>query len=112
MAKITGKALVLISKHTSFDPANPEKTPAHSFAYVSTDNSNKDGSLKSFLSADGYVLVGHAEITVDLLPTKKVTEHAVASLRKQKEKVIADAQAAATSIERQIQSLLAIEHTA
>lgn len=112
MAKITSKALALVNKYVSFDPANPTKTPAHSFVLVGPDNINKDGSLKAMWADDGYLLVGNAEITVDLLPTKKVTEHAVASLRTQKEKVIADAQAAATSIERQIQSLLAIEHTA
>lgn len=56
MAKITGKALVLVRKSTFFDPVNPEKTPAHAFVYVSTDNASKDGSHKSNWSVDGCVL--------------------------------------------------------
>ncbi len=112
MTTITGKALVLINQYSSCEPARAEAASVGSFTYLDPNYQNEDGSLNESWLEGGYMLIGHAEITVELLPQKKVTEHAVASLRKQKEKVIADAQAQATSIERQIQSLLAIEHTA
>ncbi len=111
MKTITGKAVAAVSKYTRFDPANPTGTAAHEFTLFGPSVVNADGLLSDYLVGEGYMVVGRAEITIELLPTKKVTEHAVATLRKQKEKVMADAQAEATSIERQIQSLLAIEHT-
>ena len=60
--------------------------------------------------ADGYIMVGMARIEIELLPQKEITTKAVATLRQQKEQVLATAQAEATRIEGQIQSLLAIEH--
>ena len=55
-------------------------------------------------------MVGKAHIEIELLPQKEITTKAVATLRQQKEQVLATAQAEATRIEGQIQSLLAIEH--
>ena len=55
---------------------------------------------------------GMARIEIELLPQKEITTKAVATLRQQKEQVLATAQAEATRIEGQIQSLLAIEHVA
>lgn len=112
MAKITGKTIVLAGKYNRLDPANLEKTEVHNFAFTGRECLNKDGTLTTFWADDGYVLVGEAHIEIDLLPTKDVTTHAVATLRKQKENMLAAAQAAATQIEGRIQSLLAIEHSA
>jgi len=112
MTKITGNAVVLVSKYTRFDPANPEKTAAHEFTLVGKDNLTKEGALRANWAKDGYILVGMARIEIELLPQKEITTKAVATLRQQKEQVIATAQAEATRIEGQIQSLLAIEHVA
>lgn len=111
MEKITGEAIALVSKYTRFDPAHPEKTPAHEFTLTGKDSLKKDGSLTGFWAKDGYLLVGTARIEIDLMPPKEVTKHAIVTLRQQKENVLAAAQAEATRIEGQIQSLLAIENT-
>lgn len=107
MEKITGKAAVIVGKYTNFDPANPQKTKAHEFTLIGHQNV-KDGSLEKHWSKDGYILVGTANIEIELLPQKEMTTSAVASLRKQKASVLATAQMEATKIEAQIQSLLAI----
>lgn len=108
MKKDTETAVVLISKYTRYDPANPQKTAAHDFLFVGLEHLDEGGSLKETWANDGYVFVGHAKIEIEFLPQKDVTASAVASLKKQKKKVLADAQAKATEIEQQIQSLLAI----
>ena len=110
MTKITGDAVALVSKYTRFDPANPEKTAADEFSIVSKDSLTKEGALRAHWAKDGYILVGMARIEIELLPQKEITTKAVATLRQQKEQVLATAQAEATRIEGQIQSLLAIEH--
>lgn len=110
MQKITGEAIALVSKYTHFDPAHPEKTEAADFALINRSCLNKDGDLNRSWSKDGYIMVGTAAIEITLFPKKEVTNRAVASLRKQQKHVLATAQAEATRIEGQIQSLLAIEH--
>ena len=110
MTKITGDAVALVSKYTRFDPANPEKTAADEFSIVSKDSMTNEGALRADWAKDGYILVGMARIEIELLPQKEITTKAVATLRQQKEQVLATAQAEATRIEGQIQSLLAIEH--
>ena len=110
MTKITGSMVVLVSKYTRFDPANPEKTAADEFSIVSKDVLTKEGELLDEWAKDGYIMVGKAHIEIELLPQKEITTKAVVTLRQQKEQVLATAQAEATRIEGQIQSLLAIEH--
>lgn len=112
MKKITGDGVALVSKYTSFDPANPQKTAAADFTIVSKDNLTKEGALRSHWAKDGYIMVGTVHIEVELLPSKEITTKAVTTLRQQKEQVLATAHAEATRIEGQIQSLLAIEHVA
>lgn len=112
MQKITGEAVALVNKYTRFDPAHPEKTQAADFLIFNRSCLNEDGSLNARWSKEGYVMVGTAAIEITLLPKKEVTSRAVASLREQKAHVLATAQAEATRIEGQIQSLLAIEHVA
>jgi hypothetical protein len=65
-----------------------------------------------FFSDMNYVLVGHADVTVTLLPRGEAINRQVVSLRKQQTKIRAEAQAAANRIEQQINSLLAIEGAA
>lgn len=110
MTKITGDAIALVGKYTRFDPENPEKTAAGEFSIVSKDNLTKEGVLRAHWANDGYILVGMARIEIELLPQKEITTKAVVTLRQQKKQVLAAAQAEATRIEGQIQSLLAIEH--
>ena len=112
MTKITGEAIALISKYISFDPANPEKTEARDFIFADPGSLDENGNLGGCWAKDGYMYVGRAKIEVELLPQKEVLTHAVASLQKQKTQILADAQAAVTGIERQIQSLLAITNGA
>lgn len=104
---ITATVPALVGKHTDFDPANPAKTGAHEFTFLSPAWV-KDGVPD--VCWREYMLVGEAEITITLFPHEDVLKGAVSGLRAQQKKVVADAQAESTRIERQIQSLLAITH--
>ena len=103
-----GKALVVVNKYTVFEPDNPEKTPIGAFSYISEDNLNEEGHLKPYWANEGYTLVGTAEVTVTFLDKNTMVNSHIASLKKQKSKVLAEAQVAANQIEEQIQSLLAL----
>lgn len=113
MKQITGTGVAMIDKYTRFDPKTPEKTEAAAF-HIFTEGVtlNKDGSLKASWAKDGYIMVGKAQITIDLLPAKDVTKHAVAALQEQRKVVQANAAAECTRIDAQIQSLLAITNEA
>lgn len=113
MQQITGTGVAMIDKYTRFDPHKPEKTEAASFQIFPEGLAlNKDGSLKATWAKDGYIMVGKAQITIDLLPTKDVTKHAVTALQEQRKVVQANAAAEITRIDAQIQSLLAITNEA
>ena len=112
MPKITGEAVVLVGKYTNFNPAKPEETPAHGFHFSGPETLDESGELRSIWAQDGWVNVGKARIEIELIDRDTMTSNAVASLRKQKESVIAAAQMEATRIEGQIQSLLAITNEA
>ena len=60
--------------------------------------------------ADGYTLVGTAEAQVTLFPPAECISRQVASLRSEQTKLRAESEAAVTRIEKQINSLLAIEN--
>lgn len=109
---IKGKGIALVSKYTRFNPARPQDTPAHGFVIRSPEDLDEDGALNSFWAKDGYMYVGDVDIAVTLLPKKTVTSNAVATLRKQKQKLQADTAAECTRIDAQIQSLLAITNEA
>lgn len=70
----------------------------------------KPGNERKWI-ADGYTKVGEAEVIVHLIDRDTMVQHKVESLRAEKTKTLADAQAKATAIDGQIQSLLAIEYT-
>jgi hypothetical protein len=55
-----------------------------------------------------YVKVGRARITVELIDERAIVDNKVEALKEEKREVLATAQAKATQIEKQIQSLLAI----
>lgn len=112
MPKITGEAVVLVGKYTNFNPAKPDETPAHGFHFSGPEALDGSGELRSIWAQDGWVNVGKARIEIELIDRDTMTSNAVASLRKQKESVIAAAQMEATRIEGQIQSLLAITNEA
>ena len=106
---ITGSAAVLVSKYDRFDPANPIKSPAHSFSFIDPAQV-KDGVLgNSYANSDmSWRLVGHAEIKITMLPTSDMLRSAVEGLKAQKTAVLATAQREANRIEGEIQKLLAI----
>lgn len=107
--RFTGIKHVAVDQYSRFDPANPEGTAFESFTLTQP---GEDGSFGSYWAKNGYIQVGTAKVEIELMPRDEVTKGAVASLRKQKEAVIAAAQMEATRIEGQIQSLLAITNEA
>lgn len=108
---ITGKAVVLVSKYTSFDLECPEKTEAHKFMFHH-EQVLKDGVLDPSWAGDGYRHVGFAELTVNILPRQDMLHAAVGALKAEKQNVIATAEREATRIESEIQKLLAISYDA
>lgn len=108
MTKITGSMVVLVSKYTRFDPSNPAAAEVSQFTFAGASALDESGKLTGFWANEGYIYAGHAAIEVSLLPQADITARAVETLKQQKMQVLADAQAKATQIEGQIQSLLAI----
>jgi hypothetical protein len=62
------------------------------------------------LTDNGYTVIGEAEISLRVLDEDQILSNKIASLTRQKQSIIAEAQAKATVIEGQIQSLLAITY--
>lgn len=108
MATITGKAHALVSRYTAFDPAKPEDTPAHQFFFVSGAGVGDDGRLTGAYADGGYVLVGTADIAIEVMSLEQTTANAVASLEQEMQKVQADAQRKVMAIKQQLNGLLAI----
>ena len=104
---ITGRAAALIHKNTGFDPADPQKTPAHKFIMVDEENV-QDGQLKGFWGSD-YRWVGFAEIKVEINPMAEMLDAHVKALQAQKVKLLADTQLEVNRIDGELQRLLAIE---
>ena len=65
-------------------------------------------SLRDMRANQKYVLVGTANVTVELLDEDSIVANKIEALRAQKTQTLADAQAKATQIERQINELLAL----
>lgn len=59
----------------------------------------------------GWVLVGYADVTLHLSDEKELVAHKVDALQAKKRQVLAEASAEATRIDRQINTLLAIDYT-
>jgi len=76
--------------------------------------SPEEFSNLSFVDCDmtdqGYVKVGTATITVELIDNKEIVNGQLSMLNEAKRRVQAEAEKALTEIETQIQSLLAIEY--
>jgi hypothetical protein len=105
---IAGRVAVLVNRHTTFDLGNPGATPVHAFTYINAKYA-PDGQLDTHWVKSGYRLVGYAEIAAEIMPTGAMLAGAVACLREERKKILADAQKEATRIEGEIQKLLAIE---
>jgi len=60
-------------------------------------------------NACGYILVGSAEVTVDV-PECDLIQAEVAELERARDQVLADAQLKANQLNQKIQQLLCIEH--
>lgn len=67
------------------------------------------GSSREHWQSMGYVYVGEADVTVELVPTADMVGEKIKSLRAQQEAVMVKAQAESIAIEGAIQKLLAIE---
>lgn len=103
--KVTTTRSVFISKHAwGFNPSKPDESNHDIFHVVSGDDAD--------WTKNGYTKVGAAQIEIEFMNRDEVTTNAVSALRKQKESVLAEAQAEATRIEGTIQNLLAITHDA
>jgi len=76
-------------------------------------NEDVNRSISSLLlstngSADGYVKLGTAQITVTFDDDDKIVDNMVVALKAQKQKVQADAQVEINRLDERIQSLLAL----
>ncbi len=65
-----------------------------------------------FWAKQGYIQIGIANVEIEFMNRDEMTTNAVSALRKQKESVLAEAQAEATRIDGEIQNLLAITNEA
>lgn len=63
------------------------------------------------MSDMGWTRIGTADVALHIVDENQLIENKVESLRAEQTKTRADAQAKVTELERQIQQLLAIEHT-
>ena len=106
----TGRTAVCVSRYTDFDISAPQKTDAHRFVFLNPDAVN-NGVLEETWLKNGYRFVGWADVAITFVGADEMLTSAVESLKAQKQKVIADAQAAATRIEGEIQKLLAISYS-
>lgn len=104
---IRGEALALVSPYSGFNPSDTSEFAAHRFTFVRPDIA-PGGVLDSIWAEQGFVVAGSASIVVTLHSLEQITDGRVQALRAQREKILAEAQAKATQIEREIQQLLAI----
>lgn len=103
--KVTTIRGVYINKSLwGFEPATPEKTNPDGFMILG-------GSAEQW-ARTGYIQVGTAKVEIEFINRDEMTTNAVSALRKQKESVLAEAQAEATRIDGEIQNLLAITNEA
>ncbi len=100
MSKVTFETKLWASEYCSLTPEQM-MTPDGA-AHLTTSHCN--------LALHGYVLVGKATITADILPVKEMVDNKIAALRQQAANTRAEATAKCTQIEAQIQQLLAIEN--
>lgn len=109
---ITGRAAVLVNKHTRFELSDPSKTSVDEFCFCREGVIDDNGKLTRMWAIDGYRHVGWAEIKVEIMPVKSMLNSAIKALKTEKESVLAAAQKRATEIEGEIQKLLAITYDA
>ena len=99
---ITAKLNAYVSEHCSLTPEN-----------FATADADRIAGAVSYWRQDmtppsSYSLVGVAYVTITLADPDDLIAKKVEALRAEKQQTLADAQAKATNLERQIQQLLAI----
>lgn len=92
------------------------------YAYLSKSSGPDDieryglGAVSFFTGADmapyGYTMLGPVPVSVRIPDAKTIVDNKVTSLKEEKTKILAEAQAKATEIDRKIQTLLAITYEA
>ena len=107
--RIAGTQIVAVNKYSQFNPAAPEKADLQAFTLLNPD---ANGGMGDYWAKEGYIHVGMATVEIELMPARDITSSAVTALKTKKTAVLAAAQAEATRIEQEIQSLLAITNEA
>jgi hypothetical protein len=82
--------------------------------FLAPENTNRMSEISTYpfnpkSPPTGYTLIGDAHISITLHDSKEITKNKIEALNKEKTRVMAKAEAEMTRIEKQIQSLLAIE---
>lgn len=89
-------------------PSTTDMRPTDLYSAESKALADTLGYSSRDMATCGWVRVGNATITLDLLPMKDLTQQTIDALRREQ----AELQAKCTQIDRQINNLLAIEHSA
>ena len=102
MKTVTGKTNVWASRHSRVSPNNLETLTSDEII----------SGVQYFESGlNDWAKVGTAEITITFDDSKEIIKNRVNSMRVEATNIRAEATNKCTQIEREIQSLLAIEHT-
>lgn len=104
------KATVCAWLASHYGPQDLKTPPQRAISTICLYEPGSDQGKKNW-QASGYVLIGEADVTVRLIDEQVMVEQKVESLRAEKTRVLAEAQARATGIDADIQKLLAIEYT-
>ncbi len=107
MSKHTATTIAWLSKYSLRDFAEAQRT-GDSAAIVNSMHFSPNESMGK--GKDAWTRVGSATVTVELEDKDKLVGNAVKALRAQQKAVRAEAEVQATSIERQIQQLMAITY--
>lgn len=97
------KVFMYANKYTLREIIKSGKAPLPSDVVYSEE-------ISEYWSTTGYTLIGTAEVTLNLSHLSDIKRNTVEMLKENITKVRADAQKAITTIEGEIQSLLAIEN--
>jgi hypothetical protein len=101
MRTVNGKITAYLSEYHNLDELKEDEA---------TSVINAVSFSMHDLTTNGYTVVGQAEITLTILAEDQLLLNKIASLTKQKQCVLAEAQSTATRIDEKIQSLMAITY--
>lgn len=94
--------IAAIDKYVELDRSKDSAT------YFSLFSVGEDGKMDSYWAEQGYTQVGTAEVEITLFDEKTISIGAVETLRKQRNKELAESQMRLNKIDEAIQNLLAI----